>query len=44
MIDINAILESGEKITVEAKLARGGVPNSIWETYSAFANSYGGTI
>lgn len=44
MIDINAILRDGEKLTVEAKSAQGGLPNSIWATYSAFANSYGGTI
>ncbi len=44
MIDLSYLLENGEKITVEAKKAEGGLPNSMWESYSAFANSYGGTI
>ena len=43
-MDISKILQEGERVTLECKKARNSVPNSLWETYSAFANTYGGII
>ena len=42
--NIYEILSGGERVTLECKKATKGVPNSLWDTYSAFANTYGGTI
>ena len=37
-------LKRGERVTLECKKASGEVPKSLWETYSAFANTIGGLI
>jgi ATP-dependent DNA helicase RecG len=47
MSDINDILDRlnwVESSDLELKSARGGLPGSLWETYSAMANTQGGVI
>lgn len=44
MFDGSKIKEYREDNRFEAIKAEGGLPHSLWETYSAFANSYGGLI
>lgn len=44
MTDISAILSAKEQVNIEAKLAKNGLPHSVWETYSSFANTFGGII
>lgn len=41
---IKGILQNGERETLECKRAKCEVPKSVWETYSAFANTIGGMI
>ena len=42
--DVHKLHAEGERVTLECKKAQNNVPNSVWDTYSAFANTYGGTI
>ena len=42
--ELYAHIESGERLHFEGKDASGGLPKSVWESYSSFANTDGGVM
>ena len=41
---IDSLIQKEETVDLEFKIAKDGLPNSLWDTYSSFANTDGGII
>lgn len=41
---IDSLIQKEEDVDLEFKIAKDGLPNSLWDTYSSFANTDGGVI
>lgn len=44
MHELKKLIYQGEKVDIECKKAESSVPKSVYESYSAFANTKGGYI
>lgn len=44
MQELRSLIYQGEKVNIECKKAESNVPKSVYESYSAFANTNGGYI
>ena len=42
--DISALIKKGETFHLECKKTQGGLPSSLWESYSAFCNTDNKTL
>ena len=44
MQEVKELIYKGEKVDIECKKAEKNIPKSVYESYSAFANTKGGHI
>ena len=44
VVNLQELLQYGERLTLECKKSQDELPTSVWETYSSFANTSGGVI